>query len=326
MRFIRYWILATYGDEKLQASQVYDWFRSHGDELGYKRDPLRFAEELFAASRAYVNFAGGKLESGTPCEPLRNTWHMSHAARQHLILMLAARGLGEEAQHRLAAEVEALYFVYIVTRRPKNFFESRFVSWAEELRPMTALDDLEGFLATKIRPERQKLARQFRTEFMALNSADMPKYRVKYVLAKMSQHLNRLAFSAERDRSLSAFLDRSFEVEHIASSSNGIPFEVPEEDDPRVLTNIGNLTLLERPINAAVSNRPFQEKLAGYRNSQVLLTSGLTGEVKFGLDTSADRALAFVHAYAEWNYEAYLHRRERLADLAERVWLVGDVG
>ena len=97
--FIKYYLLANYAQSRIQADRIYGWLT---DEMNpnrpdYWSDPLAFTNEVLAAARAYVNFAKGKLEDGTDCRYLKNVWYLSHTARQHLILMLAARRCRERA-------------------------------------------------------------------------------------------------------------------------------------------------------------------------------------------------------------------------------------
>ena len=59
---------------QIRADDVYRWLTNvkNKDRPNYWDDPVKFATELLSAARAYVNFAQGKLESGSHCEPLAN--------------------------------------------------------------------------------------------------------------------------------------------------------------------------------------------------------------------------------------------------------------
>ena len=55
---------------------------------------------------------------------------------------------------------------------------------------------------------------------------------------------------------------------------------------------LGNLTLLEKTINASVSNGSFSEKAPGYRQSAFLLTKSLAEKPQVGVNTQLNRAVA----------------------------------
>jgi hypothetical protein len=82
---------------------------------------------------------------------------------------------------------------------------------------------------------------------------------------------------------------RGLEIEHIFPqfpaetwSGDGARLWATCSDDERAgyrarLQTLGNLTLLEQPLNAAASNKPFHDKKAYYSRSQVEATRDLTG-------------------------------------------------
>jgi len=65
--------------------------------------------------------------------------------------------------------------------------------------------------------------------------------------------------------------------------------EVERAKYREVLPTIGNLALLERPLNAAASNRPFNDKKDSYRRSRVRSTRALAEEQVWDLQTIAER-------------------------------------
>jgi hypothetical protein len=320
--FIRYYLLANHAQDRMQADRVYSWLTDpkNPDRPNYWDDPVAFTNQLLTAARAYVNFANGRLEGGAECRYLRNMWHLSHTARQHLILLLAARSLPDAAVVRLAEEIENLYCVFLLTRQSANRFEKDFVDWAVQLRAMTTEDELEEFLRDVLIPRKTALHREFAFALENLREENLPRYRLKYILGKMAQHLDEIAFGT---RELGVYVDKRVDIEHILPI--GAPEDVlssfgesPEARDAR--HRLANLTLLERSHNAVVSNKSFPEKQEGYALSNFLITKGLAPGMKVGKETQVNKALALVGEYANWDMEAFRKRQARLVSLAQTVW------
>jgi methionine aminopeptidase len=78
--------------------------------------------------------------------------------------------------------------------------------------------------------------------------------------------------------------------------------------------------LLEKTINASISNNPFVEKKEGYLQSQFLLTKSLINKPKVGVNTQLNRAVDELIQFEEWNSETIELRQQMLVDLARKVW------
>ena len=96
-------------------------------------------------------------------------------------------------------------------------------------------------------------------------------------------------------------------------------FDKPELYD-EYMVKLGNLTLLEKTINASVSNEPFQKKAPGYRHSSFLLTKSIAEEPKVGVNTQLNRAVAELVTFDTWNSETIETRQEMLTRLAHGTW------
>jgi len=325
LAFMRYFILAEYATGKLQADRVYDWLTSKANRatVGYDKDPVAFTDTLLAAAKTYVGYIQGRLNDGTDARGLRNVWHMSRTTRQHLILMMAGRKAPTEAVYNLALELEALYFVFIVARRPKNYFESKFVEWAQTLRTVESEEQIREFVLTQVVPERTALKEVFELEFRGLREENLPRYRLKYVLAKLAQYLDESAYGVASEYSLESYLDKDVEVEHILpvkATEHEIDAFGGAEAASIQLGSLGNLTLLEKSINVVASNKAFVDKLPDYEKSKFLLTSGISPAYRLGKNTAVDRALAKVDSFGQWTEESVVSRSRNLAKVAGEVW------
>lgn len=324
LRFLRYYILSQYDVTVIREDEIYAWFAANAEQCGYKRAPLAFAKELLAAALAYKHFLHGNDAHGNPSWQLADLRCLGgRAARQHLILLLAGRELAPELFHQLCREVEDLFFCYVVTRKPTRDFERSFAAWATQLRKVTTREQLEEVLATTFAKEKELLAPRFTKALETLATDDLQIYRLRYVLAKLSQHLELLAYGeGTAQRRLESYLEHQIEHVHPQTPSSDAESEFGPRRDPRVAQRLGNLLLIEPSINASLGNRPYSQKREVYPKSKLLLTRALAERVKVGTATKIDRAVAALEPFATWNEAAVERRQQQLARLACQVWRV----
>ena len=343
LRFLRYYVMANYKDFRNQATgkpvredELYDWFTKHAKQIGIDDKPLAFARNLVEAARDYSRFARGCASDGLTSIPyLDNIQRLSGKARQHFILMLAARHLPVEALTELAWHVESLFFVFVIVREPTKNFEWMFGDWSEDLRNARTLEDVQAMVRVRIEPQVSDKSRPFDFAMSELEAKSVPGYRLKYVLAKLAQYVDQVAWQGEKNgQQLDHYLDGKLEIEHIRPQK---PREGrwPAFDKPGMETEytqrLGNLTLLEKPLNTAVGNEGFDKKLEAYRDSKIMLTRAIGDPRVFGKNTSLQQALGLLadeNAGAKqvdakgWASAEIDARQRSLGKLARAVWLV----
>lgn len=324
LRFLRYFIFSRYDVDLLREDEIYGWFTKNDALVGYGRDPIGFAKELVAAARAYERFREGKNEKGERNRYLDNIRLLGgQAARQHLILLLAGRHLGPALFDRLAAEVENLFFCYVITREPTRDFERNFAKWATELRSIKSDEELEAFILARFDKAKADLANRFDDAMGRLALRSLQLYRFQYVLAKLTQQVDLLAYGeTEGTRWLGNYVSGGYEVEHIFPQTPNAEAatEFGPVSDPEVVQRLGNLVLVEKSINTSLGNRPYSEKRPVYQQSKLLLTRALSERPKVGANTRIDRAVASIEPYSLWS-EGAVHQRQRsLVTLARAVW------
>jgi hypothetical protein len=224
---------------------------------------------------------------------------------------------------RLAREVEDLFFVYVITREPTRDFERNFARWAADLRTVTNEVELEAFIAQRFAPAKADLATRFDDAFRRLYSDSVQKYRLRYILAKLAQHIELQAFGeTEGTKWLSKYTGGGFEIEHIfpQTPSDGATTQFGDFEDPHVDRRLGNLVLVEKSINASLGNRPYSEKRNVYRQSGLLLTRALSERPKVGAKTRIDLAVSSLEPFDSWDEAAVARRQEQLAALARHAW------
>jgi hypothetical protein len=326
LRFLRYFIFSHYDVDVLREDAIYGWFAKNKELCGYAQDPIGFAKELLRAARAYSSFLVGCDQGGTQNRYLENLRLLGgRAARQHLILLVAGRHLSGPLFDRLASEVENLFFVYVITREPTRDFERNFARWAVDLRKVAAEADLENFVAQRFVPAKADLAARFDDAFRRLYANSVQQYRLRYILAKLTQYIELQAFGeTEGTKWLSKYTGGGFEVEHVfpQAPSDGATIEFGDFEDPNISQRLGNLVLAEKSINASLGNRPYSQKRHVYWQSGLLLTRALSERPKVGANTRIDIAVSTLEPSETWDEAAVGRRQEQLAILARKVWSI----
>lgn len=323
LRFLRYFIFSNYKVDRLREEEIYDWLRKNEEQCGYKDAPFKFVDQLIDAAEAYTNFARGLNADGSDNRYLMNIRAMSGAARQHLILLLAGRNLVAEQFLSLCSELENLFFAYVITREATREFERKFAEWAGPMRTVRSKAQLQEFVQKYFLPEKDRLASRFEQALLNLTEYSLQKYRLRYVLAKLTQYVNERALGSETEANLQHFLDGANHIEHILpqrpSAAALQQFDLPEEAADWVVW-LGNLTLAEEPINISLGNRSFSAKRPQYSHSQFYLTKLISGPVSIGKNTAINRAVEGLPSFDCWTSDSIRKRQSSLADLAHKVW------
>jgi hypothetical protein len=152
----------------------------------------------------------------------------------------------------------------------------------------------------------------------------MQQYRTRYLLARLTQHVE-MAFSGlKTPGSLEPFTN--LEIEHIlpnkpeddlrgkwATENPGLAY-----DDYK--NRLGNLTLLEKPINIVAGNDFYTAKQVEYSKSGNYLTRSLVALTDVGQNTSISRINAKLKAFPAWSAASIEKRHAMLIALAQDVW------
>jgi hypothetical protein len=326
LRFLRYFIFSRYNVEVLREDEIYGWFAKNQQLCGYADDALKFARELLGAARAYSNFLKGRDASGRERPELQSLQLLGgSAARQHLILLLAGRHLPDAAFSRLVREVENLFFIYVASRENTRDFERNFARWAPELRAAKTEEELGAFLLKRIEPTKIALAARFDDAFRRLTADELQVYRLRYILAKLNQHLELAAFGqTEGTKWLKSFIESEFQIEHIQPQTPcaEAKAEFGVAADAGIVNRIGNLVLVEKPINASLGNKAYAEKRKVYPKSKLLLVRAISERPQIGANTSIDRAVRELVPFSTWNEQAVVARQTTLLALAHDIWRI----
>lgn len=118
----------------------------------------------------------------------------------------------------------------------------------------------------------------------------------------------------------------SLEIEHILPATPTAElrdvwgYENPKSDCDEFKARLGNLTLLEKPINIVAGNDFYAAKQNEYRKSGNYLTRSLVEITEVGQNTSISRINEKLDAFPSWGATAIDERQELLIALVEDVW------
>lgn len=326
LRFLRYYIMAHHQIDYhrgIREDEIYQWFVSNTTACGIDTDPINFANVLIGCAEAYAYFAESKNPQGAANRYLRNLALLGGALRQHYILFLAGRNLPGPLFDKLCRAIENLLFCYIITREQSKTLERNFARWALELGSIQDEQDLDEFLRSNLIPEMAKRNSPFDFAFSELTQASIQQYRMRYILAKLTQFIEENAWGNPKFTELDGYMDSSVHVEHILPQQpeedvlNG--FDKPAEyHDYKI--KLGNLTLLEKTINTSISNQGYGEKRPGYLQSSFLLTKSLIEKPHVGSNTQLNRAVQDLIQFDVWDSSSIEKRQKMLAGIARKTW------
>lgn len=255
LRFLRYFIMANYkvnssqGDEILREDEIYKWIIKDENkaQCNYEKAPFEFVNLLIENADIYVKFFKGadKYGQNVFLDSIKKLGGGSF--RQHLILLLASRNLSKELFDHLAKQIETLVFFYFITRESGKVFERNFSKWSKILISIKTTDELNTFIKEKIEPEIYERKDYFKTSFMNLNQNSVQQYRMKYILAKISQYVEHQRQGAYAPQMLDNYITKGIEVEHILpfTPDDNLKEKIGEDyDDLKI--KLGNLTLLKK--------------------------------------------------------------------------------
>lgn len=326
LRFLRYYIMSHHEIDyhrSIREDEIYDWFVRNTEVCGIDSNPLGFVEVLTECARAHANFLSSKDLQGNENRYLRNLALLGGALRQQYILLLAGRHLPIALFDRLCRAIENLFFCYIITREPTKTFERNFARWSAELRDCKDETTLNVFLNKYFVADLRGRMDRFNFAFQELTQWNIQQYRMRYILAKLTQYIEERAWGSPTYAQLDRYTDKSVHIEHILPQTPTKEvreaFDKPDEYDNYV-GSLGNLTLLENTINSSVCNSSYAEKMPGYMQSSFLLTKSLAEKPHVGSNTRLNRAVADLIQFKRWNSQTINQRQEMLTMLARKVW------
>ncbi|MTI73898.1 MAG: DUF262 domain-containing protein [Stenotrophomonas sp.] len=340
LRFLRYFLMANYviknerNDSVVREDEIYDWFIAKGNAAlcDYEGKPFEFVRKVTRNVEHYLAFANGLGNDGKPSLAMDSLKRLAGGAFSlHYVLLLAAANFPKPLFDHFVAQLESFLFYYIFTKTPTKDLERSFSQWADELRAIAEISDpvkqkvqLNVFVADRFEKNMAGKSQELADALKRFTLHSMQQYRTRYLLARLTQHVE-MAFSGSKvPGSLEPFT--KLEIEHILPDTPKAELratwaaENPNAAYDDYKNRLGNLTLLEKPINIVAGNDFYTSKQAEYRKSGNYLTRSLVELTGVGQNTSISRINEKLKAFPVWNFEAIEERHGKLIALAEGVW------
>lgn len=340
LRFLRYFLMANYvidndrKDAVVREDEIYDWFvNKHNASLcDYRNKPFEFVRKIIRNVESYISFGNGLGNDGKPNIPMDSLKRLAGGAFSlHYVLLLAAAPLPKPLFDHFVAQLESFLFYYIFTKTPTKDLERNFSLWADELRAIAGKTDpaeqrtaLNAFVANRFQSNMEAKSQELSDALKRLTLYTMQQYRTRYLLARLTQYVEMAFNGVKSPGSLSSFA--SLEIEHILP--NTPTSELLSQwaaDNPQTLyddykNRLGNLTLLEKPINIVAGNDFYAEKRTEYCKSGNYLTRSLVELTEVGQNSSVSRINEKLKAFPSWGAASIDDRHDMLIKLAKDVW------
>ncbi len=342
LRFLRYFLMANFTiqnarkDAVVREDEIYDWLTTDANAAlcNYESEPFEFVRKIIRNVEQYLAFAEGRGNDGQPNTAMDNLRRLSGGAFSlHYVLLLAAGNFPKSLFDYFVNQLESFLFYYIFTKTPTKELERNFSLWADELRVIAAEADtsaqkekLNRFIAERFQKSMQAKQTELSDAMKRYSLYTMQQYRTRYLLAKLAQFVD-MAYKGLRE---GGALDdyAKLEIEHILPNNPKAELRAefisksPQANYDEYKSKLGNLTLLEKPINIVASNDFFADKKKEYAKCKCYLTSSIAGLTEVGKNSSITRINEKLAAFDNWTAQDIDRRQALLTELVREVWKI----
>jgi hypothetical protein len=345
LRFLRYFVMANYtikndrGDAVVREDEIYDWLvsRDNAAICDYKNNPFGFVRKIIRNVEQFIDFTQGRGNDGQTSLAMDTMQQLCGAAFSlHYVLLLATSNFPKPLFEYFVRQLESFLFYYIFTKTPTKDLERNFSLWADDLREIGELTDartqrlrLNQFVAEKFQTNMTSKDAELADAMKRYVLGSMQQYRTRYLLAKLTQFVEMAFKGMNSPGALGEYA--ALEIEHILPNT-------PEKELRESFTaansgknydeykvRLGNLAMLERPINIVAGNGFFERKKAEYVKSGNYLTRSIAGLSTVGKNSSITRINEKLLAFDQWSTSEIERRQDMLIRLAKDIWKTAPV-
>ncbi len=345
LRFLRYFIMANYKvkndrrDGVVREDEIYDWLidKENAELCGYRSDPFGFVRKIIRSVEHYIGFTDGRGNDDASSITMDTLQQLCGAAFSlHYVLLLAAANFPKALFDHFVRQLESFLFYYIFTKTPTKDLERNFSLWADELREIAEIADakaqkakLNEFVAERLHKNMVGKDAELGDALKRYTLGSMQQYRTRYLLAKLAQHVE-IAFKGMKEPGgLGDFT--ALEIEHIlpdtpeADLRQSFTAANPGKSYDEYKVRLGNVTLLEKPINIVASNGFFEKKKPEYAKSGNYLTRSIVALNPVGKNSSITRINEKLRAFENWSAHDIEQRQDMLIALGKDVWRTSSI-
>ena len=342
LRFLRYFLMANYKiendrrDSTVREDEIYDWFinKKNAALCDYVNKPFEFVRKIIRNVESFMGYSAGKGNDGQDNLHMDNLRKLCGGAFSlHYVLLLAASNLPKTFFDHFVKQLESFLFYYIFTKTPTKELERNFSVWADELREITEEGDAKEQVSKFNAFLKARFAKSMASKDVELADAlkrytlnSMQQYRTRYLLAKLTQYVDMAYKGLRAPGSLQDYT--VLEIEHILPNNpehflrSDFTHKNPSKDYELYKNMLGNLTLLEKPINIVAGNDFFTNKCTEYKKCKYYLTSSIAEITTVGKNSSINRMNIKLESFTDWTSVSIEKRQEMLIGLAKDIWKV----
>lgn len=340
LRFLRYFIMANYKvknerrDGVVREDEIYDWLidKDNAELCGYRADPFGFVRKITRSVEQYIGFTEGRGNDGATSIAMDTLQQLCGAAFSlHYVLLLAAAGFPKPLFDHFVRQLESFLFYYIFTKTPTKDLERNFSIWADELREIAEIADataqknkLNEFVTERLQKNMAGKDAELGDTLKRYTLGSMQQYRTRYLLAKLAQYVEMAFKGMKEPGGLGDFT--ALEIEHIlpdtpeAELRQSFSASNPGKAYDEYKVRLGNVTLLEKPINIVASNGFFEQKKPEYAKSGNYLTRSIVALSPVGKNSSITRINEKLITFENWAALDIERRQDMLIALGKDVW------
>lgn len=334
LRFLRYFIMANYdvakdqkGESVVREDDIYAWFVKNEAKCNYKSNASSFVRKLHENADFYINLLRDRYHSDNNINLENLSKLLGNAFRQHLLILLSANALKKDWFNHLVGQLESVLFFYNITKEPPRDIEKRFASWTSEIRNIKSIVNLNDFIQSRLLNELDTRMRSFESNFIAMDTSSMQKYKLKYILAKLTDFIENIRVGEPNESSIAQHLKSSIQIEHVLPDNPSQElidiFSKGNKKEYDIYKNkIGNLTLLERPINESIQRDFFDKKKIEYLKSKYYITRSISAKEEVGNNTSINRTNEILRPFDIWDKRVIDERSQMILNIAKLIWKV----
>lgn len=329
LRFIRYFLMANFPEQIdssiykngiLRTDDIFN-FTSKLDNIN---DPHNFLDNLYQAASDYNGFLEGKL-NGEENDQLQNINTLNGGLSTYIIALLAAKNLPRPILKHFIKQVESFMFFYILPGNNTNALERHCASWAKQLHSLSKISNkteqisaYNEFITREfIVPTQQRM--DFFDDYFKRLQMGKNRTRTRYILNKISLYVQEKWNGSKAPNDWFSRLD----IEHILPNHpkdtlrEAFGAEIYEDYKNR----LGNLTLLEAPLNRSLGNDFFEIKKQTYETTNCVFTKSIVGlSITTGTTSQHGQFFQNFPHWNTWTKEAIEQRQELLLKLTKEVW------
>ncbi|HJP94304.1 MAG TPA: DUF262 domain-containing HNH endonuclease family protein [Pyrinomonadaceae bacterium] len=340
LRFLRYFLMANYKIENhrrdaiVREDEIYDWFINKNNALlvDYQNKPFEFTRKIAESVNQFIAYSEGRGNDGKASIAMDNLKRLCGGGFSlHYVLLLAGSNLPKDLFDHFLRQLESFLFYYIFTKTPTKDLERNFSLWADDLRSIAHLQNaqdqktkLNQFVHERFDANMKAKDAELEDDLRRYTLHSMQQYRTRYFLAKLTQYVDMAYKGLKTSGSLEEYA--VLEMEHILPENpestlrQCFSAQNPDINYDEYKNKLGNLTLLEKPINIVAGNDFFQKKALEYKKCKNYLTSSIAQINTVGANTSINRVNQKLEAFTDWSANNIDKRQQILIDLAKDVW------